>query len=115
MTDKTKQLTIRLPEELHQKFKIKTVQKSEVMGQVLEDFISKYVADTKEPVPVKKKTEPTVGAVILDIIRAAGEKGIDSAEIRKQTGFSSGKVGDYVYRLKKAGKIEKTDNGFVIV
>ena len=57
MSDKMKQLTIRLPEQLHQAFKIKTAQKSEVMGQVLEAFIMKYVEEKKDPVPVSENLE----------------------------------------------------------
>ncbi|MCK5507403.1 MAG: hypothetical protein KAI50_02655 [Desulfobacterales bacterium] len=118
MPDKMKQLTIRLPEKLHQAFKIKTAQKSESMGQVLEAFIVSYVEDKKEPVPVsenpesKKKTESTVGAIILDIINQSN--GIDSAGIRDKTGFTAAKVGDYVYRLKKQGKIKKTSDGVFV-
>ena len=131
MSDKTKQLTIRLPEQLHYQFKIKTAQKSEVMGQVLEAFILKYVTE-KENIdddlpdlksqkekqkrghrPESKKSEPTVGTIILNVIKKSKD-GINSAGIRKNTGFTAAKVGDYVYRLKKQGKIEKTSGGVFI-
>ena len=130
MSDKMKQLTIRLPEKLHQQFKIKTAQKNEIMGQVLEAFILKYVTE-KENIdddlpdlksqkekqkrghrPESKKSEPTVGTVILDIINQSD--GIDSAGIREKTGFTAAKVGDYVYRLKRQGKIEKTSDGVFV-
>ena len=137
MSDKMKQLTIRLPEKLHQQFKIKTAQKNEIMGQVLEAFILKYVTEKEEPVPAKgnidddlldlksqkekpkrghppesKKSEPTVGTVILDIINQSD--GIDSAGIREKTGFTAAQGGDYVYRLKRQGKIEKTSDGVFV-
>ena len=131
MSDKTKQLTIRLPEQLHYQFKIKTAQKSEVMGQVLEAFILKYVTE-KENIdddlpdlksqkekqkrghrPESKKSEPTVGTIILNVIKKSKD-GINSTGIREKTGFTAAKVGDYVYRLKKQGKIEKTSGGVFI-
>ena len=103
------------------------------MGQVLEAFIMSYVEDKKENENIdddlpdlksqkekqkrghrlgSKKIEPTEGTVILDIINQSD--GIDSTGIRDKTNFTAAKVGDYVYRLKKQGKIEKRSDGVFV-
>ncbi|MEE4243726.1 MAG: plasmid partition protein ParG [Desulfopila sp.] len=43
--DKLKQLTLRLPEELHRKFKVNTAKKGQSMGAVAIDLIKKYLEE----------------------------------------------------------------------
>ncbi len=62
----------------------------------------------KEP---KKEKEMTAGDTILNIIKKS-KKGVDTASIQKETGFTTKKIHNIVYKLKKQGKIISERKGF---
>jgi len=45
-----KNLTIRIPEELHEEFKILAIQKKHVMKDILVEKINSYIAENKKTV-----------------------------------------------------------------
>lgn len=47
--DKTKQLTLRMPENLHRAFKLAAVKQGRSMGAVTIELIEKFVKKTSEP------------------------------------------------------------------
>ena len=57
----------------------------------------------------KKKT---ASDTILNVIKKSG--GINVEDLKKETGFGARKIADAVYRLKKIGKIEKTDQNLYV-
>lgn len=46
---KLKQLTLRLPEDLHREFKVNTAKKGQSMGTVAIDLIKKYLEGKPDP------------------------------------------------------------------
>ena len=42
--DKRKQLTLRMPEDLHREFKVDTAKKGQSMGEVAVELIRKYLS-----------------------------------------------------------------------
>jgi predicted DNA-binding protein len=46
MEDQVKQLTLRIPSELHLRLKLKCVKEGRTMGEVLTELIQKYVDKT---------------------------------------------------------------------
>jgi hypothetical protein len=64
---------------------------------------------------VTKKRAPKLSASqsVLNIIKRSS-KGVDTATLRKKTGFQGRKVRDILYRLKKQRKIRSPRKGFYI-
>jgi len=48
-TSKAKQLTLRIPESLHRKFKANTARKGQSMGEVAIQLITKYLEKESDP------------------------------------------------------------------
>ncbi|MBU0970542.1 MAG: copy number control protein [Proteobacteria bacterium] len=46
---KTKQLTLRIPENLHKEFKVTAVKEGRTMGDVTIELIRQYVEKTSDP------------------------------------------------------------------
>jgi len=46
-TEKTKQLTLRIPEDLHRKLKIAAAEEGRSMGEIAEDLFREYVRKKK--------------------------------------------------------------------
>ena len=59
----------------------------------------------------KKEKEMTAGDTILNIIDKS-KKGVDVASLQKETGFTTKKIHNIVYKLKKQGKIISERKGF---
>ncbi|MBF0303115.1 MAG: hypothetical protein HQK73_08750 [Desulfamplus sp.] len=78
----------------------KTTKKS----TVTKSKVSKTTANSKN-----KKTSLEI---VLNTIKKRG--GINVEDLKKETGFTARKVADAVYRLKKTGKIDKTDEGLYV-
>jgi len=57
------------------------------------------------------KKEMTAGDTVLNII-AKNKEGVDTASIQKETGFTTKKIHNIVYKLKKQGKIISEQKGF---
>jgi DNA replicative helicase MCM subunit Mcm2 (Cdc46/Mcm family) len=53
----------------------------------------------------------TAGDAVLNIIEKS-KKGVDTASIQKETGFTTKKIHNIVYKLKKQGKIISEQKGF---
>ena len=68
------------------------------------------VKATKKRV-ARKATRLTAIDTVLKIINRSS-KGLDTASLRKKTGFEGRKIRDFVYNLKKQGKIKRDRNGF---
>ncbi|WDP92078.1 MAG: copy number control protein [Desulfobacter sp.] len=47
--NKTKQLTLRMPEHLHKEFKLTAVKQGRTMGEVTVELIRKYVEKASDP------------------------------------------------------------------
>jgi hypothetical protein len=62
---------------------------------------------------VGKKVRVTAGMAVLKHIKKS-DTGLDSKNLEKKTGFSAKKVADTVYKLKKDGLIQKTDQGLFV-
>ena len=58
----------------------------------------------------KKRVKLTDTDKLLNIIKKS-KKGIDSAELKKKTGFNDKKVQNMIYRAFKLGKIERVAKG----
>ncbi len=61
-----------------------------------------------------KKPKKNVSATILNTIKK-NKQGINSENLKKKTGFNAKQITDNVYRLKRAGLIQKTGEGVFIV
>ena len=59
----------------------------------------------------KKEKEMTAGDTILNIIEK-NRAGVDVASLQKETGFTTKKIHNLVYKLKKQGKIISERKGF---
>jgi DNA replicative helicase MCM subunit Mcm2 (Cdc46/Mcm family) len=53
---------------------------------------------------------PTAADTVLAIIDSAAQ-GVDTAAIKKQTGFDQKKVANIIFKLKKQGKIKTAEKG----
>lgn len=60
--------------------------------------------------PVKRAPKMTSTNQILTAIKSS-RKGIDTAELKKKTGFADTKVRNILFRLKKQGKIKNVNKG----
>ncbi|NNK85440.1 MAG: hypothetical protein HKO91_07815 [Desulfobacterales bacterium] len=70
----------------------------------------KEVAAEPKPEP-KKEKEMTAGDTVFNIIEKSKE-GVDTATLQKETGFTTKKIHNIVYKLKKQGKIISERKGF---
>ncbi len=92
-------------------------EESKLLGKEIEHQSKKAKKTTSSKIPAsknitgRKKNKTAVGTV-LNAIKKRGSINVD--DLKKETGFSSRKVADAVYRLKKTGKIDKTDTGHYI-
>jgi len=76
----------------------------------------KEVAPEPTPEPkkdkeAKKEKEMTAGDTVLNII-GKSKTGVDTATLQKETGFTTKKIHNIVYKLKKQGKIISEKKGF---
>jgi hypothetical protein len=61
----------------------------------------------------KKPTRVSASETVLAIIKSS-RKGIDTATLKKKTGFEGRKVGDIIFRLRKQGKIKSERKGLYV-
>ncbi len=78
--------------------------------------VKKTKASKRKPRASKKPKQPkiTVVSTVLETIKAHAE-GINSENIKTQTGLNAKQVADTVYRLKRTGQIQKTEGGVFVV
>lgn len=69
------------------------------------------VAEPKQAKETKKEKEMTAGDTVMNIIEKS-RKGVDVASLQKETGFTTKKIHNIVYKLKKQGKIISERKGF---
>ena len=60
----------------------------------------------------KAKKETPIDTVLATVRRS--RKGIDSATLKKKTGFSDNNLRTIIYRLRKQGKIKSERRGFYV-
>jgi len=77
----------------------------------VETPIKEVVAEPKKEKETKKEKEMTAGDTVLNIIEKNRE-GVDVASLQKETGFTTKKIHNIVYKLKKQGKIISESKGF---
>ena len=82
----------------------------------VETPIKEVVAEPKkekavQPKEKKKEKEMTAGDTVLNII-VKNREGVDVASIQKETGFTTKKIHNIVYKLRKQGKIISERKGF---
>jgi len=77
----------------------------------IETPIKEVVAEPKKEKETKKEKEMTAGDTVLNIIEKSRE-GVDVASLQKETGFTTKKIHNIVYKLKKQGKIISERKGF---
>ena len=77
----------------------------------VETPIKEVVAEPKKEKETKKEKEMTAGDTILNIIEK-NRAGVDVASLQKETGFTTKKIHNIVYKLKKQGKIISERKGF---
>jgi len=77
----------------------------------VETPIKEVVAEPKKEKETKKEKEMTAGDTILNIIEKNRE-GVDVASLQKETGFTTKKIHNLVYKLRKQGKIISERKGF---
>lgn len=73
--------------------------------------IKEVVAVPKKEKETKKEKEMTAGDTVLNIIEKSRE-GVDTASLQKETGFTTKKIHNIAYKLKKQGKIISERKGF---
>jgi len=73
--------------------------------------VREVVEEPKKEKETKKEKEMTAGDAVLNIIEKS-KKGVDTASIQKETGFTTKKIHNIVYKLKKQGKIISEQKGF---
>jgi phosphate/sulfate permease len=71
----------------------------------------KKVKAPKKAPGKKKEKEMTAGDTVLNIIEKSKE-GVDAASLQKETGFTTKKIHNIAYNLKKQGKIISERKGF---
>ena len=67
--------------------------------------------ELKKDKETKKEKEMTAGDTVLNII-GKSKTGVDTAALQKETGFTTKKIHNIVYKLKKQGKIISERKGF---
>ncbi len=70
----------------------------------------KKAARAKSPV---KRTKVTASDAVLGIIKKS-RKGVDTATLKKRTGFQDKKIWNIINRLKKQGKIKSARKGIYV-
>ena len=61
----------------------------------------------------KKATRVSASETVLSTIKKS-RKGVNTAALRKKTGFEGRKIGDIIYRLRKEGKIKSERKGVYV-
>ena len=61
----------------------------------------------------RKPTRVSASETVLGIVKRS-RKGIDTATLKKKTGFEGRKVGDIIFRLRKQGKIKTERKGLYV-
>jgi len=77
----------------------------------IETPVREVVAEPTKEKETKKEKEMTAGDTVLNIIEKNRE-GVDVAALQKETGFTTKKIHNIVYKLKKQGKIISERKGF---
>ena len=67
----------------------------------------------KKPAAKKAKKKVTATDTVLSIIKGR-KKGVDTATLRKKTGYDRNKIQVIIYRLKKQGKIKTAARGVYV-
>ena len=67
----------------------------------------------KKPAAKKAKKKVTATDTVLSIIKGR-KKGVDTATLRKKTGYDRNKIQVIIYRLKKQGKIKNAARGVYV-
>ena len=70
-------------------------------------------APARKKVAVRKRKRITATDTILNIIKRS-KKGVNTATLKKKTGYNDAKVRSIVFRLKKSGKIEAPSKGLYV-
>ena len=68
------------------------------------------VRQTTKKTTSKKVKAPSATDEVLQIIRRS-QKGVNTAALKKKTGFNDKKIHNVIYRLKKRGQIRSIDKG----
>lgn len=77
----------------------------------VETPITEAATVPKKETKPKKETEMTASDTVLNVI-AKSKEDVDTASIQKETGFTTKKIHNIVYKLKKQGKITSERKGF---
>ncbi len=88
---------------------IKRLEKLEKKAQVTKKPKTKAV----KKVVVKKRAKLSASGTVLATIKRS-RKGIDTATLKKKTGFKVRSVDNIIYRLKKEGKIKSAGRGLYV-
>ena len=91
--------------------KAKPVKAKPVKAKPVKKTVAKKVA-VKKPA-AKKPGQLTAVDTVLGFIERS-EKGIDTAALIKETGFSEKKIHNIVYKLKKQGKVKSVGRGLYL-
>ena len=75
--------------------------------------VKKPKAKAVKKVVVKKPAKLSASGTVLAIIKRS-RKGIDTATLKKKTGFEDKKIRDITYRLRKQRKIKKDRKGLYV-
>jgi DNA replicative helicase MCM subunit Mcm2 (Cdc46/Mcm family) len=75
--------------------------------------VKRRARPAKKKVTKKRAPQLSASQSVLNIIKRSS-KGVDTATLRKKTGFQGRKVRDILYRLKKQRKIRSPRKGFYI-
>ncbi|MCP4669101.1 MAG: hypothetical protein GY849_22420 [Deltaproteobacteria bacterium] len=73
----------------------------------------KKKAAAKKPAAKKAKKKVTATDTVLSMIKRS-KNGVDTATLRKKTGYDRNKIQVIIYRLKKQGKIKTADRGVYV-
>ena len=73
----------------------------------------KAKARVKAKAPVKKAKKGSATDAVLTLIRGS-KKGIDTATLRKKTGYNNNKMRGIVFRLKQQRKIKRVGRGIYV-
>lgn len=98
------------------KAKAKKAKKKAVKKRVAKKRVTKRRVVKKKVAKkrvVKKATKVTAIDTVMGIIKKS-RKGVDTATLRKKTGFEARKLRDLIYRLNKQGKIKSARKGFYV-
>ncbi len=77
----------------------------------VETPITEAATEPKKEAKPKKEKEMTAGDTVLNIIEK-NRAGVDVAALQKETGFTTKKIHNIVYKLRKQGKIISERKGF---